>query len=294
MKLYNLGSLNIDYVYRVQHFVQPGETISSYGREVFAGGKGLNQSVALAHAGVQVIHGGMIGADGEFLKKLLQNAGVDTHSILTLNEPSGHTVIQVDENGQNCIILYQGTNHCITKDYLNEFLREASEGDFLLLQNETNCLREAIEIANEKKMQIALNPSPLGEDLWTLPLSYINWWFCNEIEGAALFGEKADIVVDPEKIMGKFLKKYPNSHLVLTLGKNGSYYCEKENVCFQEAFSVDTVDTTAAGDTFLGYFLAGIVSGKKARIALKEAALAASICVTRKGAAPSIPYKEEL
>lgn len=294
MKLYNLGSLNIDYVYRVQHFVKPGETISSYGREIFAGGKGLNQSVALARAGAQVIHGGIIGEDGEFLKNLLQNAGVDTHYISTLKEPNGHTVIQVDEYGQNCIILYKGTNHCITNEYLNEFLSEGSERDFLLLQNETNCLREAMEIAHEKKMQIALNPSPLGEELWTLPLSYVNWWFCNEIEGTALFGGEKDHIAEPEKIMGNFLKKYPKSHLILTLGKNGSYYCEKETAYFQKAFSVDTVDTTAAGDTFLGYFLAGIVNGKEASIALKEAALAAAICVTKKGAAPSIPDKEDV
>ena len=91
MKIYNMGSLNIDYVYRVPHFVQPGETIPSYGREIFAGGKGLNQSIALARAGAQVIHGGMIGPDGAFLKELLEDSGVDTTHICTLQEASGHT-----------------------------------------------------------------------------------------------------------------------------------------------------------------------------------------------------------
>ena len=93
-----MGSLNIDYVYRVPHFVQPGETISSYGREIFAGGKGLNQSIALARAGAQVIHGGMIGPDGAFLKELLEDSGVDTTHICTLQEASGHTVIQMSRD----------------------------------------------------------------------------------------------------------------------------------------------------------------------------------------------------
>ena len=131
-----MGSLNIDYVYRVPHFVQPGETISSYGREIFAGGKGLNQSIALARAGAQVIHGGMIGPDGAFLKELLEDSGVDTTHICTLQEASGHTVIQVDEQGQNCIILYAGTNHCVTKAYLDELLKDASAGDFMLIQKD--------------------------------------------------------------------------------------------------------------------------------------------------------------
>lgn len=225
MKIYNMGSLNIDYVYRVPHFVQPGETIPSYGREIFAGGKGLNQSIALARAGAQVIHGGMIGPDGAFLKELLEDSGVDTTHICTLQEASGHTVIQVDEQGQNCIILYAGTNHCVTKAYLDELLEDASAGDFMLIQNEINCLNEAMEIAHKKKMYIAFNPSPISKELFTLPLSYVDWWFCNEIEGAILFGKNqkqkmADqIAMDPEKIMQQFQKQYPQSHLILTLGK---------------------------------------------------------------------------
>lgn len=300
MKIYNMGSLNIDYVYRVPHFVQPGETISSYGREIFAGGKGLNQSIALARAGAQVIHGGMIGPDGAFLKELLEDSGVDTTHICTLQEASGHTVIQVDEQGQNCIILYAGTNHCVTKAYLDELLKDASAGDFMLIQNEINCLNEAMEIAHKKKMYIAFNPSPISKELFTLPLSYVDWWFCNEIEGAILFGKNqkqkmADqIAMDPEKIMQQFQKQYPQSHLILTLGKKGSYYCDKKDILFQSAFEVKAIDTTAAGDTYSGYFLADLAGGKNISDALKDASLAASICVTRKGAAPSIPYKKEI
>ena len=209
-------------------------------------------------------------------------------------------MIQVDEQGQNCIILYAGTNHCVTKAYLDELLKDASAGDFMLIQNEINCLKEAMEIAHKKKMYIAFNPSPISKELFTLPLSYVDWWFCNEIEGAILFGKNqkqkmADqIAMDPEKIMQQFQKQYPQSHLILTLGKKGSYYCDKKDILFQTAFEVKAIDTTAAGDTYSGYFLADLAGGKNISDALKDASLAASICVTRKGAAPSIPYKKEI
>ena len=162
------------------------------------------------------------------------------------------------------------------------------------------------EILNEKENQMiyedvyAFNPSPISKELFTLPLSYVDWWFCNEIEGAILFGKNqkqkmADqIAMDPEKIMQQFQKQYPQSHLILTLGKKGSYYCDKKDILFQPAFEVKAIDTTAAGDTYSGYFLADLAGGKNISDALKDASLAASICVTRKGAAPSIPYKKEI
>ena len=157
-----------------------------------------------------------------------------------------------------------------------------------------------MEIAHKKKMYIAFNPSPISKELFTLPLSYVDWWFCNEIEGAILFGKNqkqkmADqIAMDPEKIMQQFQKQYPQSHLIVTLGKKGSYYCDKKDILFQPAFEVKAIDTTAAGDTYSGYFLADLAGGKNISDALKDASLAASICVTRKGAAPSIPYKKEI
>lgn len=117
MKVLNFGSLNMDYVYDVPHFVQPGETISSSSRSVFAGGKGLNQSVALAKAGAETYHAGCVGYDGDILKEILADAGVNTEYILEeKNEQSGHTIIQVEPNGQNCIIVFGGTNHRIMRE----------------------------------------------------------------------------------------------------------------------------------------------------------------------------------
>ena len=186
MKIYNLGSLNIDYVYSVPHFVRPGETLTSSKMEIFPGGKGLNQSIALARAGANVTHGGIVGNDGLFLKQLLSDSLVDVSRIKVLDKSSGHAIIQVEESGQNSILLFAGTNHCITEEYIKDFLYDSQQGDILLLQNEINGLDLIFEIAHKKGMQIAFNPSPFEGKLLELPLEYVDWWFLNEIEGSEL------------------------------------------------------------------------------------------------------------
>lgn len=289
MKIYNLGSLNIDYVYAVDHFVSAGETLASDGMNIFPGGKGLNQSIALARAGAQVIHGAVIGSDGGFLLETLAESGVDTGRIQRVDGSCGHAIIQVDPNGQNCILLFAGTNHRISKDYIDTFLADACAGDILVLQNEVNGLEMIFEAAHKKKMNIAFNPSPFREELKKLPLSYVKWWFCNEIEGEALFGSS-----DPMQIVENFVAQYPGSCLVLTLGSNGSIFADGKTLVKQPIFPTKAVDTTAAGDTFTGYFLASVTAGKTVEQALEAASRAASVTVSRKGASESIPYAREL
>lgn len=289
MKIYNLGSLNIDYVYAVDHFVSAGETLASDGMNIFPGGKGLNQSIALARAGAQVIHGAVIGSDGGFLLETLAESGVDTARIQRVDGSCGHAIIQVDPNGQNCILLFAGTNHRISKDYIDTFLADACAGDILVLQNEVNGLDMIFEAAYKKKMNIAFNPSPFREELKKLPLSYVKWWFCNEIEGEALFGSS-----DPMQIVENFVAQYPGSCLVLTLGSDGSIFADGKTLVKQPIFPTKAVDTTAAGDTFTGYFLASVTAGKTVEQALEAASRAASVTVSRKGASESIPYAREL
>ncbi len=289
MKIYNLGSLNIDYVYNVDHFVTPGETLSSEKMEVFPGGKGLNQSIALAKAGADVIHGAIVGNDGAFLVETMKNAGVNTDSIKTMQNTSGHAIIQVDASGQNCILLFAGTNNMITRDYVESFLSTARKDDILLLQNEVNGLEMIFEIAEQKQMQIAFNPSPFDEKILDLPLEKVKWWFCNEIEAKAIFGEET-----VEKQADVFIKKYKDSNLILTLGKDGCIFKNSREEIFQPIFEAKTVDTTAAGDTFTGYFLANIVKGNDIATSLKIASKAASIAVSKKGASTSIPLSKEV
>lgn len=289
LKIYNLGSLNIDYVYSVEHFVCAGETLASQNMEIFPGGKGLNQSVATAKAGIPVIHGGIIGKDGEFLTEILKNSGADVSRIKITDNTTGHAIIQVDKSGQNCILLFGGTNRLIDKDYAKEFLHDAENGDILILQNEISGLEYIFEIAYNKGVQIVFNPSPLTDSIKKLPLNYVKWWFCNEIEGEELFGSNI-----PKKIAENFIKKYPESNLILTLGKNGCLFKNKD-LCFTvPIYEAKVVDTTAAGDTFTGYFIASVAMGINIREALEIATKASSITVSRMGASSSIPTMEEV
>lgn len=289
MNIYNVGSLNIDYVYSVPHFVRPGETLSSMDMQISPGGKGLNQSVALARAGAQVIHGGRIGENGKFLAEILREAGTDVRCMETSAVSTGHAIIQVDESGQNCILLFPGANHSFTEEFIRKVLADAHPGDILLLQNEINGLDILFEFAAEKKLQIAFNPSPFQEDLLRLPLHLVKWWLCNEIEGRQLTGKQ-----EPGEIVETMLRRFPDSNIVLTIGKDGCIFKNRSRTVCQPIFQVKAVDTTAAGDTFTGYFLAMIAAGKAIPDALRIASRAASISVSRMGASASIPTLEEV
>ncbi len=297
MKVLNFGSLNIDYVYRVDHILVKGETESSFSRNIFAGGKGLNQSVALGRAGVNVYHAGCIGEDGRFMVELLNEAGVDTRFVKVLTDsPSGHTVIQNDKEGDNCILLFGGANIRVTKEQVDETLKEFDAGDYLVLQNEISELPYIIEKAHEKGMVIVLNPAPMNENIQRLELSYVDYFILNEIEAAQLTARSSDITRQPdeEELVNALRKEFPSAKTVLTLGAAGSVYIDDKDTIRQGIYEVKPVDTTAAGDTFTGYFLAGMTEGKPVKEALDMAAKASSITVTRPGAAPSIPLRSEL
>jgi len=293
MKILNFGSLNIDNVYSVDHIVGAGETILSTKRQRFVGGKGLNQSIAMARAGLDVFHAGIIGNDGDILIETLNENGVDTSLVKKENELTGHTFIQVDKDGQNSIVLYGGTNQMITEYYIMEVLDRFEKNDLIILQNEINCLDKIIDIASSKGMIIALNPSPYNEKITKCSLDKVSIFFVNEIEGAEISSENAD---EPGKIMDWFESALINAELVLTLGEKGAWYADPVRGIryYQPANDVTTVDTTAAGDTFTGYFLSSWTKGEKPELCMKRAADAAAISVSRNGAASSIPYENEL
>ena len=289
MKVLNFGSLNYDYVYSVNHIVKPGETLSSSKMEVFCGGKGLNQSIALAKAGAEVYHAGMVGEDGDELLQLCQTNHIDSSFITKVKGKNGHAIIQVDEQGQNSIILYAGSNGQNTKEHINEILAHFEKGDMILLQNEINLLSDIIDRAYEKQMTIILNPSPYNELVSQCDLNKVSIFLMNEIEGYQITGEN-----DPENILKVMGEIYPNAEVVLTLGDKGAIYSGKGNRYFQDSFKVKAVDTTAAGDTFTGFYIASVMQECSIEVALRRASLAASIAVTREGASSSIPTKEEV
>ena len=304
-KILSFGSLNIDYVYSVDHFVQKGETLASGALEIFSGGKGLNQSVALGRAGAEVFHAGAVGPDGQFLLDLLQEAGVDTHLVKRLESVrTGNAIIQRDPEGNNCILLYGGANQAITREQVKESLEGFGAGDYIVLQNEINQMPFLMEQAHAKGMHIVLNPSPMNSRIFEMPLGCVDCLILNEVEAAQILEADTPALGDEKAALGDekageamaelLKKKFPRSRIVLTLGENGSVYCGEETRIRQPAYAVRAVDTTAAGDTFTGYFIAGISRGMSAEEALDTASRAAAIAVTKPGAAPSIPAWEQV
>ena len=289
MRVLNIGSMNLDLVYSVDHIVQPGETEASASLNTFLGGKGMNQSVALAKAGVEVYQGGMIGEDGQPFLDACAEYGVHADYIRRVEGKSGHAVIQIDKNAQNCILLYGGANQMLTEEYVDGVLADFGAGDILLLQNEVNMMPYIVEKAYEKGLQIALNPSPFNEKLDAVDMKKISIFLLNEVEGGQITG-----LTEPGEIIAKMQELFPHAKIMLTLGKDGAIFAEGEQQFFQPIFKVQAVDTTAAGDTFTGYFLAGLAEGMPIPEVLKMSAKASSIAVTRAGAVPSIPYREEV
>ncbi|MCI8376500.1 MAG: ribokinase [Lachnospiraceae bacterium] len=295
MKVFCFGSLNIDYTYKVDHFVQKGETISSESLQVFSGGKGLNQSIALAKAGADTWHAGSIGEDGRFLLAQMEEAGVHTQCITVLEETrTGNAIIQNDTEGDNCIILYGGANQAITREQVDEVMRQCQKGDFLVLQNEINELAYIMEQAHKNGLRIVLNPSPMNEKIRRLPLEYVDYFLLNEVEAGQILGREVKEGFDKEEL-GKALREcFPKAMIVLTLGKEGSMYLDEKESFLQPSYRVRAVDTTAAGDTFTGYFIGGLLRGLAVREAMDLAARASAIAVTRLGASPSIPCLKEV
>lgn len=289
MKVLNFGSLNIDFVYSVNHIIMSGETLAAADMHTFLGGKGLNQSIALARAGVPVYHAGMIGSDGDALRAVCRENGVNTDFIHQIPGNSGHTIIQVDPDGQNAILLFGGANHNITKEFVDMVFEHFGSDDILLLQNEVNLLAYIIEKAFARKMKIILNPSPYHKALKACDLSKISLFLLNEIEGFQMTGER-----DTEQILRQLRLLYPQAKVVLTIGRNGSVYQDEKRQYRQGIYRVQAVDSTAAGDTFTGYFIAGMLEKLSIPESLKMAAKASALTVSKAGAVNSIPKKTEV
>jgi ribokinase len=291
MKLLNFGSLNLDHIYHVDHFVEGGETISSSALNTFCGGKGLNQSISLAKVGIDVWHAGSIGInDGDILLDMLKKSGVHTEYVNYKNISTGHAIIQKNKTGENCIILYGGANQEITEDDVEKTLSNFKKGDFLVLQNEINLLDFIIRKAKQIGMTIVLNPSPMNEKLLSCPLEFVDYFILNEIEAEQICGKKKNF----NECLFSLHNIFPKAKFVLTLGSKGSMFYDGTDMIEQRAYETNVVDTTAAGDTFLGFFVGNIMLNRTVEESLALASMAASIACSRLGAAPSIPNVEEV
>ena len=277
MKVINFGSLNIDFVYRVHDFARPGETIPALDFSRFAGGKGLNQSIALARAGARTLHAGVIGEDGGFLLETLRESGVDCSAVAVDEHASSeHSVIQVSDSGENEIVLFPGTNHRITHDLIQKALSRAEPGDILLLQNEISAIPEIMRAAAERRMRIFFNPAPMTDAVRSYPLVLVDTLIVNETEWDALKTQSLPAGINVLK----------------TLGARGAVYNDTVRVPAKEVEKV--VDTTAAGDTFIGCFIAELLRDQSVETAMETASAASAWCIQRPGAAVSIPWRRDL
>lgn len=280
--IFNFGSINLDLVYRVPHLPTPGETLTSLSHHRYLGGKGINQSIAAARAGADVTHIGCLGPDGEWLRDQIAGFGLALDGVATVEAPTGHALIYVDARGENQIVIHGGANRCFTKAQVTHALDQAAAGDWVLLQNETNLTRHIAQAAQARGLRVAYSAAPFDADAVADMLGHINLIALNEGEAAAL-----------ENATGRPAADLGLDHVLITKGAEGATLHSADEAIFQPGFQVDAVDTTGAGDTYLGAFMARFVNGPAAP-ALRFAAGAAALQVTRQGAAPAIPTAAEV
>jgi len=289
LRILNFGSLNIDYVYRVPHIVRCGQTVSGLSFDTFAGGKGANQSVALAKAGAVVFHAGRVGTDGAWLRQKLADYGVDVSHTHIGEDKTGHAVIQVDDAGENAIFLFAGANRQIDRQHIDAVLGHFGPGDTLLLQNEINDVGYLIQASHDRGLSVCFNPAPFDDGIGEFAIECVDLLVVNETEAAGMVGQAA-----APDMLRQMAQRWPRVTIVLTLGDKGAMYRLGDVELVVEAEKVAAVDTTAAGDTFVGYFLAARVHGAAPLDCLAMASHAAAICVTRRGAMDAIPVGDEV
>lgn len=290
-RIITLGSLNLDFTYQLPKPLEVGETLSSLSYRCGAGGKGANQSIAAARAGAEVYHAGRIGHDGALLRRTLADSGVKLDFLEEVETPTGHAVVLINDAGDNSIVLYGGANRTIDETFIDRVTSAANPGDILLLQNEVTCISHAMEAGRKAGMRVAFNFAPFDPKLAPeLPLSLCDFLFLNRIEAGGIAGKS-----DVEEILETLSRRFPETELVLTLGPEGAVALTPAGEQFHaDSPRVEVVETTAAGDTFIGYYLAAVLDEFDTGRALERACRAAALCCSRAGAAESIPTRAEL
>lgn len=291
MKVINFGSMNLDYVYPVEHIVKPEETLRSNRAMFYAGGKGLNQSIAISRAGGTVMHCGNVGmTEGSYLINILDKNGVNTSLIRKKETNTGTAFIQVTGDGTRSIIECGGANYTFTEDHIEYAMAQVKKGDIILVQNETNMVREIVEKGLEAGARIALNCSPFSDDLKDLPLDRLSFIFLNRIEASKFTGMNPN---DMESLIPSLRGMFRDAEIVITMGTKGSMAMTQTDEIFQGVYETTVRDKTAVSDAFVGFYIGTRMSGASMRDSLMMAAKAAAICVSRNGAASSIPMIEE-
>lgn len=283
MAIWNLGSINIDHVYRLESLPKPGETLASRGYAQGLGGKGANQSVAAARAGAVTHHLGAMGTSDDWVRDRLAQAGVDMGHVARLaDQATGHAIILLDADAENAIVIHPGANRAIDEDALTQALSALTPADTLLIQNETNGQVAAARAAQAQGARVIYSAAPFDLDAVRAVLPHVSILAMNAGEAEQLF---ASVPGD-----------LPVQGLLITRGAEGAEYRDLTTgqVHEQPSFRVTPVDTTGAGDTFAGYFAAALDGGADIPAALRLASAAAAVKVTRAGAGDAIPTRTEV
>lgn len=282
MTIYNLGSINIDKVYRLPHLPRPGETLGALSHATGLGGKGANQSVAAALAGARVIHVGAVGQGDAWVLERMAAAGVETAAIARhADAATGHAIILVEDSGENAIIVHAGANRALDPAAVRAALAGIGPADTLLLQNETSLQAEAAAQARAAGARVICSAAPFDVAAVAAVAPHTSILALNAGEAAALQAA---------------LGQPPVPAMLVTMGAAGAEYRDLAagTVLRQPAFPVAPVDTTGAGDCFAGSFAAALDRGEEIAAALRYAAAAAAIQVTRPGAGDAMPARAEV
>ena len=281
--IYNLGSINADYFYRVPHLPAPGETLAADTMSRGLGGKGANQSVAASLAGSSVQHIGAVGADGAWAAQALADFGVDISHVSTVDAPTAHAIINVDPAGENAIVILSGANQKQSLTQLNMALNHANPGDTLLLQNETNLQVDAAQLARAKGMKVIYSAAPFSAEAVKAIMPFTDLLVMNAVEAAQL-----------TDALGVALSDLPVSQLLITHGADGADWIEGGKTHHVPAFPVNPVDTTGAGDCFIGYVAAGLDQGMPPDQAMRLGVAASALQVQQHGTADAIPSRADV
>ena len=283
MTIYNLGSINIDHLYMLERIPKPGETLSSLETHITIGGKGLNISVAANRSGADVRHIGVVSSADPSVLDMIAGLGLDSALISQVDVQTGHAIIYVDENSENSIVVHGGANLCFSESQIRTALSSAQPDDWLVLQNETNANEIGISIAREKGMQIALVAAPFNAKTMPEQIEKVDLVSMNKTE-SELF----------EVISGTSIGNLKSVDFLITYGADGAVFLSDGEARRIAAHKVHSIDTTGAGDTFFGVFMAHYTSRGCVETALKKANAAAALIVQRRGVASVVPSQKEI
>ena len=286
-----VGSINVDLVMTAERIARVGETVRGTGFKTVAGGKGANQAAAAARLGANIRMLGAVGYDtyADLMIDGLKKDGVGISDIERFDTSTGVAVIIV-YNGDNSIIINAGANACVTPEYIDRHIEAIEWADFVVMQYEIpiETVLYTAKIAKKLGKTVVINPAPMTETPAEL-LENCDLFIPNQTEAQTFIGKDLD-----EKTAAKVIKALGTKSVIITLGDRGSFYCDAEKSYFVPAIKAQAVDTTAAGDCYIGALVTALSEDKTIKEAMAFATKASALSVTRHGAQPSLPFRNEI